>query len=378
MKESNRNYYLYTLNDPTTNEIRYVGITCNMKKRLKYHIADKANTKKTRWIKSLIDNKLVPTINELKTTNNVREVIQWEIDTIAEYSKIYNLTNSTSGGEYYGIGTPVEVYTLDGVFIDAFISMIEAAEFFGLSENAVGGISACCVGKRNYAYDHIWRYVGKPVTKDDLNKVKLSLEAKRPKEFFLISLDGTKKQKVNDIHEAAAILNVVEHWIYDALKRQNGDCINGYLLCLSEDDFISQKELYKSRHPKEVEQYTLDGEYITTYKNMSEAARSVNKPNNVNLIRSCCLKQYAQAMGYIWRFVGDTSEIIPALDRNTFNSKKHSKTVYMKDETGKIIAIYDSAKIASEQTGYNATLIRKASANNAKYKDYYWTYNCPY
>ena len=76
MKESNRNYYLYTLNDPNTNEIRYVGITCNMKKRLKYHIADKANTKKTRWIKSLVDNKLVPTINELKTTNNVREVIQ--------------------------------------------------------------------------------------------------------------------------------------------------------------------------------------------------------------------------------------------------------------------------------------------------------------
>ena len=50
----------------------------------------------------------------------------------------------------------------------------------------------------------------------------------------------------------------------------------------------------------------------------------------------------------------------------------------MKDETGKVVAIYDSAKIASEQTGYNATLIRKASANNAKYKDYYWTYNCPY
>ena len=32
---------------------------------------------------------------------------------------------------------------------------------------------------------------------------------------------------------------------------------------------------------------------------MSEAARSVNKPKNVNLIRGCCLKQYAQAMGYI-------------------------------------------------------------------------------
>jgi hypothetical protein len=59
------------------------------------------------------------------------------------------------GGEYYGIGTPVSVYTLDGKFIDTFTSMIEAAEYYELSENAVSGISACCLHKRNYAYDKI-------------------------------------------------------------------------------------------------------------------------------------------------------------------------------------------------------------------------------
>lgn len=377
MKESTRTYYLYTLNDPTTNEIRYVGITCNLNERLKSHIKDTANTKKTRWIKSLLKVGYNPIITEIKHTSCVSEVIQWEIDTIAEYAKLYNLTNSTTGGEYYGIGTPVDAYTLDGIYVDTFVSMIEAAEFFELSENAVSGISACCIGKRNYAYDHIWRYVGKPVTKDDLFKVELSLKSKEPKEFYLISIDGNIKYKVSSIHEAAKILNVMEHRIYQALKDQKGDCIQGYLLCRSEEDYSTQKDLYVKRHPKQILQYSLDGKYITTYKNMSEAARAIGKPKNVNLIRDCCLKKYAQGMGYIWRYIDDTSEIIPAVDRNTFNSKKHSKTVYqMQDD--KVLYIYDNCKIASEQTGYNVTCIRRAAAKNKMYNGYIWTYNCPY
>lgn len=377
MRESTRLYYLYTLNDPTTNEIRYVGITCNLKNRLYQHINDNANTKKTRWIKTLTDVKLCPTINELKRTNNVREVIQWEIDTITDYSQKYNLTNSTTGGEYYGVGTPVEVYTLDGVFIDAFVSMIEAAEFFGLPENAVSGISACCLGKRNYAYEHVWRYVGKPVTQDDLNKINVSIESKLPKVFYLISLDGNTKHMVTSVKEASVILNVVEHRIYEALKRQRGDCIKGYLLCSTIEDFNTQKKFYMEKHPKQIKQYTLNGEYLATYKNMSEAARAIGKPKNINVIRGCCLKQYAQAMGYIWRFEEDTEPIVPTLDRNSFNSKKHSKRVYVIQDN-KVVQEYDSAKIASEKTGYNVTCIRRAAANNKKYKDCYWTYNCPY
>ncbi len=60
----NRAWFIYTLSDPETMKIRYVGWTTNLKSRLKWHISD-AKTKtgkqhKRRWIKSLINKKLKP------------------------------------------------------------------------------------------------------------------------------------------------------------------------------------------------------------------------------------------------------------------------------------------------------------------------------
>ena len=57
--------FIYALKDPLTNEIKYIGKTCNkLKKRLYYHLYEikKYNNKKTCWIKSLLNKKLIPII----------------------------------------------------------------------------------------------------------------------------------------------------------------------------------------------------------------------------------------------------------------------------------------------------------------------------
>lgn len=46
----NRTYYLYALMDPDLNIPKYIGITCDPKRRFRKHIEDKAITKKTKWI----------------------------------------------------------------------------------------------------------------------------------------------------------------------------------------------------------------------------------------------------------------------------------------------------------------------------------------
>ena len=45
--------FIYSLSDPRTGEIRYVGKTVNLKRRLYGHLYDDEKTHKSAWIKSL-------------------------------------------------------------------------------------------------------------------------------------------------------------------------------------------------------------------------------------------------------------------------------------------------------------------------------------
>lgn len=70
-----RTVYIYALIDPNTHEIRYVGVTNNLKKRFLGHIYDakrnhvSKNAQKSEWIVSLIDNDQTPIIQTLYKTN---------------------------------------------------------------------------------------------------------------------------------------------------------------------------------------------------------------------------------------------------------------------------------------------------------------------
>ena len=57
--------YIYALIDPRTRQIRYVGQTDDLSKRLQQHIMDKSNTPKTEWIKGLLAANLRPDIIQL-------------------------------------------------------------------------------------------------------------------------------------------------------------------------------------------------------------------------------------------------------------------------------------------------------------------------
>lgn len=88
--------YIYGLYEVgKENEIRYVGKSDNIYKRLKDHRNDKANNHKTCWIKSILNKNSSINIKVLKIcdSNNWKEV---EIKTISEYN---NLTNSNIGGD---------------------------------------------------------------------------------------------------------------------------------------------------------------------------------------------------------------------------------------------------------------------------------------
>ena len=91
---------IYTLSDPITNEVRYIGQTKHsLEERLRGHLKGKGKTYRVYWINSLKNKGLVPNI----------ELIEEVDKSIGSQTEIYwismfrfwgfNLTNLTDGGE---------------------------------------------------------------------------------------------------------------------------------------------------------------------------------------------------------------------------------------------------------------------------------------
>lgn len=96
---------IYTLNDPITNEVRYIGITSKtLKERLRHHLKDanvfKLKSHKKYWIRQLLDKGMSPIIVLLETCNDYESGLKREIELISEYKSLgYNLVNNTNGGQ---------------------------------------------------------------------------------------------------------------------------------------------------------------------------------------------------------------------------------------------------------------------------------------
>lgn len=96
--------YIYSLEHPLTNDIRYIGKTDNLLKRYSAHLKEnetesKRKTKKNSWIKSLLNQNLVPKINIIDIIP-FEEWKFWEQFYISLYKSWgFDLTNLTIGGD---------------------------------------------------------------------------------------------------------------------------------------------------------------------------------------------------------------------------------------------------------------------------------------
>ena len=105
----NNLFYIYTLIDPLTGRIRYVGKTQYLNTRYRNHCnASKfENTHKGHWINKLIRSNLQPIMEIIETVSNSNEATKREIFWIAKFRQMkYPLTNGTEGGD--GMTNPTE------------------------------------------------------------------------------------------------------------------------------------------------------------------------------------------------------------------------------------------------------------------------------
>lgn len=91
--------FIYSLSDPITGEIRYVGKTVkSLAKRLSAHLRERCNPHRVRWIAKLLRTGLKPKIALLETVDG--DWAETERRWIRKLRKAgHNLLNKTEGGE---------------------------------------------------------------------------------------------------------------------------------------------------------------------------------------------------------------------------------------------------------------------------------------
>ncbi len=92
--------YIYTLSDPTTKEIRYVGKTINLRQRYSQIIHAKKNGKNLiKWVNELQTKRYNPIMKTLDITNkdDWQYVEKYWIAQFRAWG--FNLLNITAGGE---------------------------------------------------------------------------------------------------------------------------------------------------------------------------------------------------------------------------------------------------------------------------------------
>jgi len=101
-EEVKQQYYIYTLSDPTTGDVKYVGKTKDTKDRIRRHMEPSnlknAWTSKTKWILWLKNQGLKPEIEILDEgdADNIDDLEIYWIEQLKQWG--YKLKNDTKGG----------------------------------------------------------------------------------------------------------------------------------------------------------------------------------------------------------------------------------------------------------------------------------------
>lgn len=95
--------HIYSLSDPTTGEIRYIGKAKKVSQRINEHICEsrtgKERSHKINWINSLLENRTKPVLEVIDTVP-LEEWVFWEMFYISLFKSWgFNLTNGTQGGD---------------------------------------------------------------------------------------------------------------------------------------------------------------------------------------------------------------------------------------------------------------------------------------
>ncbi len=264
----------------------------------------------------------------------------------------------------YKIGGAKKVYqfTLDGVFVASYKSILDAEKFVNPNyQNKVGGSSIGEAIKNNKtAYGFVWSYD---------KQYKFNPEEYRnwmPVDQY--SMDGKFLKSYFSITEAAKNIGKPTKGVTNIRSVCKGKTFNayGYVWRYKGDPFdkYPTKRIYTNNKP--VDQYTRDGVFVTSYDSAKNAGISLGKDYYAP-ITSCCKGKIKTAFNYVWRYRGEPFD---KFNSSLYNNKKVNQ--YTLDDI--FVKTYSSSVEALKEMDINYYgSIHKCCNKKAKtFKGYKW------
>lgn len=197
-------YYIYTLTDPITNQIRYIGKTVNLKRRYTSHSSIKENIKenthRSKWVLSLLNKGLKPIMHVIDQTNHDWQKL--EKFYIQKYKNegfdLCNLTLGGDGGTGHSKYKEFIIYQFDknGQLINEFQNTKIAAK---QSNTSFENIKRCIRGTYKTAGGFYWSKEKNFKSKNRNHNAKY---------VYQYDLNGNFIKKFNSVYEAAKETNI--------------------------------------------------------------------------------------------------------------------------------------------------------------------------
>lgn len=364
--------FIYTLIDPFTNEIRYVGKSNNPKKRLYDHLSlcYTTHTHKNNWIKSLLEKNTKPILDIIDEVS-IDEWEFWEKYWIKKFKDDgENLTNYSKGGNgisKHGYNTIEKMkirhkenpgYNRSGDNIKKEIDKELLYKLYIVENLSTTNIA----NKLKFGKKKIWDslqehgiYKDKEIWKEQLSiqpkKIVLqySLEGELIKEW--IGLDIIKRElDINKSNIANCCRGIV---------KTTGGYIWRY-----KDEFIEINLNKLNDKIRSVRQYDLSGNFIKEYSSIRE---TIKYGFNEGCVQSCCVGKSKSHNNYIWRYSEDKAP-------DKYKNKK-IKPIIQYNMNMLFIKEWDSISSASKELGIGSNGI--TTCCKGKYKSaggYIWKY----
>lgn len=327
--------YIYGLVDPSTDSIRYVGVTDTPKERMQAHLNDKGTTHKCRWVSKLLRNGLTPimeVLDEVKR-DDWQFWEQWCIELFRSWG--VKLTNGDNGGLGKNRYSPelrrkisntlkgrifpekrkrILQYSLSGNFLREWESVFEIEKVLGIRISLISN----AVYHKDKTSDFLW-------TRKESEDIPLKIHSKY--DCFgnrIISIKTRKK--LSDFLKGKNTGREVSLETREKMRKAKlGVAPTNKGKKASPEIVAVQRENCKSK--KKVIQKDLQGNVIKIWGSAKEASDLTGVARAS--IRKCVLKKFKHAGNFIWEYetygVNDFSDIVCKLCGKPTSLKSESE-----------------------------------------------------
>lgn len=263
-----------------------------------------------------------------------------EIFWIKQYNSYFNGYNQTIGGQGFKKELPpVYQYDIYGNFIKGYDNVAQAAELLQINSTTIYN----CLNENNktkIAGGFQWSYL-------KLDKIHHGFSSCP---VIAFTFNGQRFKMFNSINEAREETHDDYYSIKKSCDTKHHSGTHYQWRYWFENPDLEEIPPYKWDPKESVDQYDLEGNYITTFGSLTDAAKTLNL-NMSNLI-TCCKKRQKSFGGFQWCYHNEEPPSLYIDNKVGRKTACYKKIVQQFSKQNDFLNEYESAHEAARQIGY--------------------------